>query len=363
MGVANATLNGARATSARATIPAWGLWYADAHLEGEHKLSGAVELRIADLTLKGTVLSGGASKGRSSYRIVAGAGGWGNSIPKKGYVNGSGVKLRSVLGDAAREVGESLDLATINESESVGFSWTRDEGTASRLLELVASQAWYVGEDGVTRLGKRATKTLTAAVTHGPVDRARATVQIAAESIATILPGMVVDELEAVDVEHEVSGDGGLRSTIWGDIGSSSRRLGAYAKLFELLDPGRKFRGVHEYRITTQSAERLNLQPVRVSRGMPPLKRVHVRPGVPGAKAEHSLDGARVLVVFIDEDPARPAVIGFEDAESGGFLPIELAFDATTFVDIGLGALPAIRAGDLAGGVWPVAATQTKVRI
>ena len=76
MGVTFATLEGHRVTTARATIPAWGCWYADVSIDGEHALTGAVTLQIADLAMKGTVLSGGPAKGRSHFRIVAGAGGW-----------------------------------------------------------------------------------------------------------------------------------------------------------------------------------------------------------------------------------------------------------------------------------------------
>jgi hypothetical protein len=65
-----ASLNDHRVTSARINIPAWGCWYADVSLDGDVPLSGAVSLVVADLTLRGTVLSGGASadKARSMYR-------------------------------------------------------------------------------------------------------------------------------------------------------------------------------------------------------------------------------------------------------------------------------------------------------
>jgi hypothetical protein len=88
----------------------------------------------------------------------------------------------------------------------------------------------------------------------------------------------------------------------------------------EQLDPLERFRGFYEYRVVTQEGERLNLQPVRVATGMPDLKRVVVRPGVPGCKAQHTL-GSRCIVGFIDADPARPCVVSFEDAQSGGFSP------------------------------------------
>ncbi len=362
------TLNGHRVTSARATIPAWGAWYAEASTDDEVALSGAVELKIADLTLRGTVVSGGPSKGRSDFRIVAGAGGWGKSIPKKSYANDAGVKVSTVLGDAAALVGETFAAAG---SDRTGPAWTRKEGRAGRLLEQLAPSAWYIDEAGVTRLGKRPAVPLAAAVVHGPVDRARGTVTLAAESIAAILPGLVVDGLEAVDVLHEVSANGGLRSTIWGKQGSgTSRVLAAFRDMLDQLDPDRAFRGVTEYRVVTVAGERVNLQPVRVSTGMPDLPRVLARPGVPGAKAM-LLPGARVLVGFADSSPARPYIAAFEDAEGEGFKPVSLSVDAQALIEIGAGAVvtklglgvrPAIGAGDFAGP-FPVAPTQVKVLI
>ncbi len=326
MGVSNSTLGGHRVTSARATIPAWGAWYADASVDGEVTLSGAVELKIADLSLKGTVLSGGPDKGRSLFRIVGGNGAWGKELPAKSYANDAGVKLSTVLVDAANEAGESLLSSSIPD-ERVGPAFVRPAGPACRVLEQLAPSGWYVGEDGVTRIGKRSTSKLsTTAARTSRTDLARGTVTLAAESIKDILPGVTTDGLEAVDVEHEISAKGGLRSTVWGKSkASTSRRLAAFRAILDQLDPGRAFRGMWEYRVVTQDGERLNLQAVRVSTGMPDLRRVPVRPGVSGCKAMVTL-GSRVLVGFIDEDPGRPFVAAFEDAEGEGFVPLTLDF-------------------------------------
>ncbi len=274
-----------------------------------------------DLVLKGTVLSGGPAKGRSAFRIVAGAGGWGRVVPSKPYTNDAGVKLASVIGDAATEVGETFDAGS--NSARIGPAWTRQNDQACRLLELLAPGAWYIDEAGVTRLGARAASQLGQGVTHGPVDVARGTVTLAAESIAGILPGLVVDGLEAVDVVHEVSAEHGLRSTIWGEQGGGSRRLAAFRSLLEQIDPHAKFRCPTEYRVVTLEGERLNLQPVKVSTGMPNLPRVLVRPGVSGCRADVAL-GSRVLVGFVDADPSRPYVSSFEDADGEGFQPTVL---------------------------------------
>ena len=356
-GASLAALDGssvARVTSARVSIPAWGASYADVTVDGAVTLSGAVKLTIADLVLQCTVLSGGPTgeAGRSYFRLVTGAGGWGKAIRALSYatpdasghvpfgvraVSAAGASLMQVLSDAASEVGETLDATTI-PSTNVGF-FVRSQGPACRLLEQLAPNAWYVGEDGKTRIGQRPATTFAGkAARTSELDLAAGTLTLASATIANILPGLTVDGLTAVDVEHEFTVEGGLRSRIWGkQAAGTSRRLAALRAILDKLDPGRKFRSVYEYRVVTQDGEHLNLQPVRVSTGMPFLSGVRVRPGVPGAKAQHVL-GSYVLVTFVDGDPGRPIVIGFPDPESGGFAPNVLELDATALLLAGGGA-------------------------
>ncbi len=320
------TLNGTAATHARATIPAWGCWHASASLDGEVAIEPGARatLVMADLTLVGTVLSGGAAFGRSHYRIVGGAGGWGRSVGAWSYSDDAGVKFSTAIGDAAREVGETI--GTIPPSLRTGPTWTREEGPASSTLNALAPSGWYVDEAGVTQIGARPAATLPAKVTRiAPVDFARGKVVLASETIAGILPGVVVDGLTAVDVHHESGPDGGLRSTVWGgetgSIAEQMKRLGA------ALDPERKFRGPTEYIVDTLSGNRLNLGPARASSGMPYLKRVPVRPGVAGCATDVAL-GSYVVVEFLDADPSRPFVSSFADPDDASFQPTALTLNA-----------------------------------
>ncbi len=324
-----ATLAGFPVTDGKLQISKWGCSYADVQLDGEHAVSGDVELKISDLTVQCHVLASRPVKGRTPVRLVTGKGGWGNTIPEKSYVDDAGVTARAVLEDAAREVGETFESASVSLDVRLGPSWTRPAGPARDVLNLIAPRGWYVGEDGVTRIGARTGGEVGATVPRlQEVDHARALVVLAPVSIATILPGVSVDGLTAVDVEHRISAKGGLRSTILGSrLAGGSRALDAFLALLDIVDPVRKFRGVTEYRAVTISGERLNLQPVRVSLGMPDLDLVTVRPGVSGCKADPAL-GSYVLVGFIDSDPARPYVAGFEDADGDGFIPTTLTFQA-----------------------------------
>lgn len=334
--MSTATLNGHRVTHARVHLPAFGIWWAEGSLDEEAELTGAVTLAIADLTLTGTVMSGGPGpKGRSRYRVAGGAGKWGTTLLRRSYANDAGVKAATVVADAARECGETLDVTTAGATR-LGPAFARQTAPAARVLEQVFPGGWYVGEDGITRIGKRSAGALTTAVEVGSVDRARGMVELAAESIAAIIPGVIVEGIEAVDVMHELV-PGALRSTLWGSgIAATSRRLAAMRRIFEQIDARSRYRGIYEYRVVTRDGERVNLQPIRVSTGMPDLQRVFIRPGIPGARADVML-GARVIVAFLDSEPARPVVIGFEDAEGLGFLPSTLELNASSEVGLGPG--------------------------
>lgn len=343
-----ATLNGIAATMARVQIPAWGVWFAEAELAREESLSGAVELKIADLTLTGTIIAGGAFAGRSRYHLQGGGGGWGRQLERRAYANDAGVKKRTVLLDAAAGAGEQLDEATLPApSASLGGHWTRPLGPAKFVLDHLSPRAWHVGIDGVTRIGLRSPISVDTPAQRMTVDHDRAELELAAESIADLLPGAIVDGIEAVDVEHTVSAEHGLRTRLWGaPVQGDGAVHETIRQLVEAVLPALRYLGAHAYRVVTQEGERLNLQPVRVSRGMPDLRRVRVRPGVPGCRADVAL-GSTVLVVFVDGSPAEPVVIAFEDPESGGFSPTRLDLVGEDESTDALGAVGrAVRYGD-----------------
>lgn len=325
--MSTATLEAVPCRHVKAHLPAWGLWFADCSLDRDATLAGRVTLQIADLTMRGTVVSGGSWLGRSSYRIVGGAGGWGKPLPARSYQDDAGVRASKILGDAAAECGETLEGAPTGV---VGPAWDRAASTASFAPNTIAPQAWYVDVDGLTRFGKRAARALAVEATRGRVDLAAGFVELMADSIASILPGVIVDGREAVDVVHELDATK-LRSTVWLSVAPTSKRAQLYAKLQAQVDPWARYRATYEYRIVSQAGERLDLQPVRASLGMPDLRAVRVSPGVPGVKAEHTL-GALCRVRFVNADPARPEVCGFDDADAEGFTPESLTARASSIM-------------------------------
>lgn len=320
--MSTATLEGHRVTKARLQIPAWGPGWAEVTLDEEATLTGRVTLQFADLSWVGTVVAGGPSGGRSQYRLVGGAGGWARDLAGKPYADDAGVRFDTVAQEAAAEAGETL--AGIVPTAALGLSWTRMEGPAHRALDLLAPRAWYVDEAGDTRFGRRPAVELTAQATLGPPDLSVGRRAIQADEIATILPGVVVEGMEALDVLHELGGGSGLKSTIWGRGSAGDRSIDdAFAAYVLRIFPWLPYARSVEYRVVTQSGERVDLQAVLTSLGMPDLDAVIVRPGVPGVRADIAL-GSRVIVQWADADPGRAYVAAFEDAEADGFVTTRL---------------------------------------
>ncbi len=328
--MSDVALNGITVLSVSVHLPAWGIWWADLELGESGALAGAATLELPGLELTGTIVSGGPWQGRARYRVAGGAGRWGTSIAARSYASDIGVKLRTVLRDAAAACGETLDESTA--TGTVGAQWVREAGPAGRQLALLAPSAWYVGEDGITRLGARPATTFAGDATVMDRDDAAGWVEIAANDLAGLVPGVVVEGVAAVDVVHTLR-DAKLRTRIWAAHGTASRARGAIGRLIEALTAQGRYRGTWSYRIVAQSGELLDLQIERASSGMPDLQRVRVRPGVPGCSADWAL-GSLCLVAFVDGLPSRPVVVAGDDPDSPGCIPDAIAIDAGGPTDV-----------------------------
>lgn len=351
---ASVTLNGNAASACLLTIPGTGLWYAGVDLLEPIALAGPVTLQFLDTTWQGCVIAGGAVDGRARYRIVAGTGGWGTTLSPRAYANDAGLTVAKLVKDAASEAEE---LAPINPPATVlGPHFNRPALPASFVLNQLAPRGWYADADGVVTFAARAA---LAASSLPVLDRNPASRSITlglSDSAAGLLPGTATEYGTAADVELE-AGPEGLRARLYAAPSGTSRRALAYARIQAAVDPGARFRGVHEYRVVTQSGERLNLQPVRSRALLPDLARVPVRAGVPGVKATHA-PGSQVLVAFLDGDPTRPAVVGFDDPEQPGWMPLFLELGAAPTLGVARQTDPVI-AGPFAGTIT-LASTRIK---
>jgi len=348
-------------TRARVQIPAWGCWWCDVELQTALELDAgdAVVVALADVTIVGTVVAGAAAHGRASYRIVAGAGGWGTSLSARAYHDAAGVRVSTVLTDAAADAGETLGTLP---STRVGPHFARSSGSASRVLHELAPRAWYVDFAGITQIGARTETTYDGDATRAKAQASDDTIELVTDTLTGLVPGVVVDDLAAAtDVEYVLT-DARLTARVCGGP-RTSRDLDAFRRVLDALDPRRAYRAAYEYRVVTQDGGALNLQPVRSSAGMPDLERVPVRLA-PGFEADHYL-GSLVTVVFLDGDPSRPRVISGDDAGAPGWAPIATTIESTTTVDIGASPrLGVARVGDaVQAGPWSGVITTSSLTV
>ncbi|MFA6619418.1 MAG: hypothetical protein WCT23_10170, partial [Candidatus Neomarinimicrobiota bacterium] len=325
----------ATVTRARVQVPAFGVWWADVSTSAPlDAASGAVTITLADVTLSGTIVAGGARHGRGSYRIAAGAAGWRDAVAARAYFDDRGVAVADVLRDAAADAGEALGVLPTTRR---GAHYARSAGPASRVLHEVAPRAWYVDFDGVTQFGARATTTYTGDAARVDDALASGRVDLVTDVIATLVPGVVIDDLEpATDVEYVLTASRLTTRVFAGP--RSSRELDAFRRILDAVDPWRAYRAAYEYRVVSQDGGALDLQPVRSSANMPDLERVAVRLSS-GLYADHVL-GSLVTVVFLDGDPSRPRVITGDDADAPGFLPDAITIDADAAGTVELGSAP-----------------------
>jgi hypothetical protein len=330
-----ATINGAACTRLVAQLPIWGRGFFDVDTAEDLALErGArVTIKVAEREFACAVLSGGAFQGKARYRAVMGAGGWGKEIAAKPYANDAGIKLSTVLRDAATACGETMGNmpATV-----MGPHYARELASAGETLNALAPRAWYVDAAGTTHVGAWPTVAYAGDGARTRVDHAAGVIELATDTLGELVPGVTVDgHGPASDVEYDVDAK---RLTVRVYYARQlSRTLLAFSRMLEALDPRRKYRAVYEFRVTSQSGERFNLQPVRASSGMPTLSRVPTR-GHPGIKATVA-PAERVLIAFVDGDPSRPSIIAHDAPDAPGWLP--------SLIQLGEGTDPFVRKSDL----------------
>lgn len=341
------TINGLLLTSAAITLPRWGIWTADVEVSVGNQLSGQVQLDVGGLQLTGTIKDGAPYREVGWYRIEGGAGGWRKTIPAKHYRREAGVKLANVVQDAARECGETVGTVP---PTLVGPAFCRLEAEAASALADLAPEAWYVDEAGVTQFGARAAAAFAAEYTLLLSAPDRRFVTVSAEDISKLVPGAIIEGLEASSVRHELTTKG-LRSHVFGTYADVTDRIaGAFKRLIQaLLGRHTDFHRLLEYRVTKVSAGYLDLQPAHASMKLPIMANVQTWGGM-GAGGDPTI-GSTCLVGFVNGDPCRPAVLHYEGEAGGAWKPSEVRIDATSLVKLG-GGTEFVSRADLTDAVF-----------
>lgn len=181
-----ATLAGLRIVSGSIAIPLYGMWTGDVSLATDDPIQDSVSLVLGNLTMAGHVYRQADFAGARRCRITAGAGGWRNEVVAKQYSLASGVKLGLILGDAASEVGEKVNVP--NDS-IVGTGYVRERGPASRVLRQLAGADWYIDSAGVTQIAPWPARKVPTSFSVEDQDGGQGRVTIATEDYVSWMPG------------------------------------------------------------------------------------------------------------------------------------------------------------------------------
>lgn len=327
-----------------------GPWVADVELTSAPELAGRVTLQVGDATLSGTLVAQPASPFGLAFgaRIVAGGGGWGSLLPRKGYHNDAGVKASLVAADAAREAGEQIGTFA-PAAERLGADYARPVATASSTLEHAAGGVpWFVDFAGVTHVTEHYIEVMPSG--WGELLDFSERTQIATlgvDRVSALLIGAQISNARLGasprtirDVELRTANNSPLRATVWlgGSARDAARLPGLIRSMVERVVE-RRLDGLYRYRVAAMRGDkRVDLQAVRAAAGLPDLQAISQWPGIPGAAATIAL-GCEVLVQFIDGDPASPVLTHYAGPGGSSFAPTGLILG-------GDAGEPAARQGD-----------------
>jgi hypothetical protein len=181
-------INGVRVTKGSLTLPYYGAWVADLEMATPDPLTAAATVTLGALTLKGTIVRTAPYAGARTARVVAGAGGWRSALTARSYQFSGGVKLSTVLGDAATELGERIKVSV---DVVLGAAWVRPAQTGAQLLKQMIGTFWWIDNAGVTQV---AAPTRPAAVISSTLqvisfDPGLGLYEVATESLQDWIPG------------------------------------------------------------------------------------------------------------------------------------------------------------------------------
>ncbi len=182
-----ASIDSVQITDARIVVSKIGAWYADLTLATEKVITGTHVLTAGDIAWTCSVWRGAPYQGRTRLRVIGGGAGWQKRLPAKPYRADAGVRLSTVLSDAARECAEIGVVITTDRS--IGTFLVRDVGPAQRMLNRLATE-WHVRADGKTVVGPWEKLTpITDRIDLVNYDGSAGRAELATEALASFTPG------------------------------------------------------------------------------------------------------------------------------------------------------------------------------
>jgi len=185
-----ADLSGVMVHRMRLTVPFSGRWHADLALVTNTDVSGPQILNIVGIPWSCAYVRAIDFSGERGIRVVAGTGGWAQTIASKQYGPGPPqVTTQMVVNDAALACGEPSPVLDPSVPATIGNAFLRQSGAAAAVLNAILGSAWWIGSSGVVQTAPRG-GTVASPFYAERVDGATGVYVIATESPQDWTPGI-----------------------------------------------------------------------------------------------------------------------------------------------------------------------------
>jgi hypothetical protein len=377
-----ASVNGLQIVSGSLMVPLIGAWTADLTLATSQAVAGSATVAIGNLTLIGYVYRSDSYGGQVRARLVGGAGGWRKPIPSQGYGTGSGVSLSTVLRDAARSCGETVNVA---RDTTIGNAYVRaafNSSVAGDVLWQMVSQgfipAWYVAPNGMTMTQSWPASVVSTPFTVTDQKPDEGSVEIATEDYASWMPGcsfsapQLSGTYTSAGVHYVWTGDGKFRFEVLTSTGAGDRMLGPIQQVIQKEIAPTRYYGRYEYTVSAPTTTTIDGSPVDPSQGLPDVLDVPLTGDSISAYAPAA--GATCHIMFLNGLPTKPICVWTDQTPTSvglasGTTPVAKIGDTVQSVVSGsLSILPGSTAGNSGGlitgvlivqGITPISGTIT----
>jgi hypothetical protein len=181
-------LSGVLVVTMRLVIPWSGLWHADLALVQTTNVAGPQILNLIGVPWSCAYARAVDFAGQRGVRVVAGAGGWGKTIPAKQYGQGT-IATQQVCSDAAMACGEPSPVIDASVPSTVGAAFLRQSGPASLVLQQKLGDSWWADTTGTVQTKPR-TGSVSSAFVATHVVGAEGWYEIATEFPGDWMPGV-----------------------------------------------------------------------------------------------------------------------------------------------------------------------------
>lgn len=309
------SVNGERVVSGVITVPYYGPWNAELVLAvtDDHDPGSPATITLGNLTMKGTVSRSAGFSGSRSMRIIGGAAGWRKKIAAKGYSHDAGVKLSTVLQDAASAAGEKI---VVSDERIIGTAYARRNDLAESVLKHHVAGQWWIDNDGVTQTKARPSGPIASVFTVINYSGSKGRFEIATEAYADWMPGRsfsspVLTDPQTISSVSFVAEKGAIKTIVTNTSTKEERLLQSFRSLVQ-DELSRLFYGPPvEYVITSADTMKINCAPVDAASKWPPLSNVPLKPSISGEIVKPTV-GGKALIVFLDNDPTQYRCISVE---------------------------------------------------